>query len=116
MLARHFGEHLRAKSRARAGRGEAPLPFEDTVATAMELKARDATRKTNWPKIDLIGAQRDLFWAEIQVPVWRIAARSWTHSAALPERLKAGGRLGLQPRIRTLVTGPHSSSNFGQPR
>ena len=94
MLARHYGEHLRAENRARLDRGEAPLPLEDTVVQAMELSARDLAQKTHWPNIDLIGAQLDLYWAEFQVPVWRMAARSWKLWDALSERLEADGVLG----------------------
>ncbi len=93
MLARHYGEHLRRENQARLDRGEAPLPLEDTVAQAMELKAQDLAQKTHWPNIDLIGAQLDLYWAEFQVPVWRMAARSWKLWDALSERLEADGVL-----------------------
>jgi chromosome partitioning protein len=93
LLARHYGEHLRGENQARADRGEPPLPLEDTVAQAMELKAQDLAQKTHWPNIDLIGAQLDLYWAEFQVPVWRMSARSWKLWDALGERLGADGVL-----------------------
>jgi chromosome partitioning protein len=93
MLARHYGEHLRAENQSRLDRGENPLPLEDTVAQAMELSASDLAQKTHWPNIDLIGAQLDLYWAEFQVPVWRMAARSWKLWDALSERLAADGTL-----------------------
>ena len=93
LLARHYGEHLRRENRSRADRGEAPLPLDDTVAQAMELSAGELTQKTHWPGIDLIGAQLDLYWAEFQVPVWRMQARSWKLWDALSERLKADGTL-----------------------
>ena len=93
LLARHYGEHLRADNQARLDRGEAPLPLEDTVVQAMDMKAQDLTQKTHWPNVDLIGAQLDLYWAEFQVPVWRMAARSWKLWDALGERLEADGVL-----------------------
>ena len=93
LLARHYGEHLRGENQARLDRGEAPLPLEDTVAQAMELRAQDLAQKTHWPNIDLIGAQLDLYWAEFQVPVWRMQARSWKLWDALSERLEADGAL-----------------------
>ncbi len=93
MLARHYGEHLRAENQGRLDRGEAPLPLDDTVAPAMELRAADLAQRTHWPNIDLIGAQLDLYWAEFQVPVWRMAARSWKLWDALGERLEADGIL-----------------------
>lgn len=93
LLARHYGEHLRRENQSRLDRGEAPLPLEDTVAQAMEMRAQDVAQKTHWPNIDLIGAQLDLYWAEFQVPVWRMAARSWKLWDALTERLEADGVL-----------------------
>ena len=93
MLARHYGEHLRRENQIRVDRGESPLPLEETVAQAMDLSAANLVRKTHWPNIDLIGAQLDLYWAEFQVPVWRMAARSWKLWDALGERLMADGML-----------------------
>ena len=93
LLARHYGEHLRAENQSRLDRGDNPLPLEDTVLQAMELTAQDLAQKTHWPNIDLIGAQLDLYWAEFQVPVWRMAARSWKLWDALSERLEADGVL-----------------------
>ena len=93
LLARHYGVHLRTENQARLDRGETPLPLEDTVLQAMELRAQDLAQKTHWPNIDLIGAQLDLYWAEFQVPVWRMNARSWKLWDALSERLEADGVL-----------------------
>ena len=93
LLARHYGEHLRRENQGRLERGETPLPLEDTVDQAMEVTAQSVAQKTHWPNIDLIGAQLDLYWAEFQVPVWRMAARSWKLWDALSERLEADGAL-----------------------
>ena len=93
LLARHYGEHLRQTNQGRLDRGEAPIEIDDTVAQALELTASDIVQKTHWPNIDLIGAQLDLYWAEFQVPVWRMAARSWKLWDALSERLEADGML-----------------------
>ena len=93
LLARHYGEHAQAQNRGRIDRGEAPLPLDDSVAQAMTLSAPDLVQKTHWPNIDLIGAQLDLYWAEFQVPVWRMAARSWKLWDALSDRLAADGTL-----------------------
>ncbi len=93
MLARHYGEHLRAENQSRLDRGEAPLPLEDTVVQAMEMQSGQLIQKTHWPNIDLIGAQLDLYWAEFQVPVWRMSARSWKLWDALSERLEGDGLL-----------------------
>ena len=59
----------------------------------MEITAADVIQKTHWPNIDLVGAQLDLYWAEFQVPVWRMQARSWKLWDALSERLEADGVL-----------------------
>ena len=93
LLARHYGAHLRAENQGRLGRGEAPLPLDDTLAEAMGLSAGDVIRKTHWPNIDLIGAQLNLYWAEFQIPVWRMQARSWKLWDALGDRLAADGVL-----------------------
>ena len=93
LLARHYGRHLRAQNEARAGRGEAPAPLDDTVAQALDIDPRAVVQKTHWPNIDLIGAQLDLYWAEFQVPVWRMAARTWKLWDALGQEMEAGGLL-----------------------
>lgn len=93
VLARHYGEHLRRENQGRLDRGENPLPLDDTVGQAMELRVQDVVQTTHWPNIDLLGAQLDLYWAEFQVPVWRMQARSWKLWDALSERLGADGVL-----------------------
>ena len=93
LLARHYGEHLRGENQGRLDRGESPLPLDETVVQAMGLTAQDLIQKTHWPNIDLIGAQLDLYWAEFQVPVWRMAAGSWKLWDALSGRLEADGVL-----------------------
>ncbi len=93
ILARHYGEHLRHENLCRIDRGENPLPLDDTVAQAMEMHAGDVVQPTHWPNIDILGAQLDLYWAEFQVPVWRMASRSWKLWDALSERLETDGIL-----------------------
>lgn len=93
LIARHYGEHLRRENQARAARGEAPQPLDDTLSAALEITARDLIRPTHWPNIDLIGAQLNLYWAEFQIPVWRMAARGWKLWDALTDRLAADGVL-----------------------
>ncbi|EAR50141.1 ParA family ATPase [Oceanicola granulosus HTCC2516] len=93
LIARHYGEHLRLENRRRADRGEAPQPLDDTLGDAMEISARDLIKTTHWPNIDLIGAQLNLYWAEFQIPVWRMAARGWKLWDALTDRLAADGVL-----------------------
>jgi chromosome partitioning protein len=93
LLARHYGEHLREENRARAARGDTPQPLDDTLSAALEIGTRDVIRPTHWPNIDLIGAQLNLYWAEFQIPVWRMAARGWKLWDALSDRLAADGIL-----------------------
>ena len=93
LLGRHYARHLRAQNQARMDRGEAPLPLDDTLSEALEVKAGDLVQKTHWPNIDLIGAQLNLYWSEFQIPVWRMQARGWKLWDALTESLEADGVL-----------------------
>lgn len=93
LLARHYGEHLRSENQRRLDRGEAPQPMDDALTAAMDMTAADVIQSTHWPNIDLIGAQLNLYWAEFQIPVWRMAARSWKLWDALTDRLEADGVL-----------------------
>jgi chromosome partitioning protein len=93
LLAGHYATHLRAENQRRLDRGEAPLPFDDTLTEALTVRPADIIRKTHWPNIDLIGAQLNLYWSEFQIPVWRMAARSWKLWDALGDALAQGGVL-----------------------
>ncbi|MBW4985908.1 AAA family ATPase [Mameliella sp. CS4] len=93
LLARHYARHLQADNQARAARGEAPQPLDDTLSEALEARAQGLIQHTHWPNIDLIGAQLNLYWAEFQIPVWRMAARGWRLWDALTESLEADGVL-----------------------
>ena len=93
LLARHYGQHLRAENQRRLDRGEAPIPLDDTLTEALETRADSLVQKTHWPNIDLIGAQLNLYWAEFQIPVWRMQARGWKLWDALTESLEADGLL-----------------------
>ena len=93
LIARHYGEHLRQDNQRRLDRGEAPLPIDDTLNEAMGFATQNLIQNTHWANIDLIGAQLNLYWAEFQIPVWRMAARSWKLWEALPDRLEADGAL-----------------------
>ena len=93
LIARHYGAHLRADNQRRIDRGEAPVPLDETLAAAMDMRAQDVIQPTHWPNIDLIGAQLNLYWAEFQIPVWRMAGRSWKLWDALTDRLEQDGVL-----------------------
>ena len=62
-------------------------------------------QKTHWPTIDLIGAQLNLYWAEFQIPVWRMALRGWKLWDALGTRSPA-----------TACSTPTTSSSSTLPR
>ena len=93
LLARHYARHLQTENRARLDRGEVPLPIDTTLSEALKAKAGDLIQKTHWPNIDLLGAQLNLYWAEFQIPVWRMQGRSWKLWDALSETLSEDGVL-----------------------
>ncbi|MEH7830453.1 AAA family ATPase [Gemmobacter denitrificans] len=93
LLARHYATHLRADNQRRLDRGDAPIPLDDTLTEALTIKAGDLVQKTHWPNIDLIGAQLNLYWAEFQIPVWRMQARGWKLWDALTTVLAEDGVL-----------------------
>ncbi len=93
LMARHYAQQLRADNQRRLDRGEAPQPLDDTLSEALEIRAQDVVQKTHWPNIDLIGAQLNLYWAEFQVPVWRMQGRGWKLWDALSDTLAADGIL-----------------------
>lgn len=94
LLARHYATHLRLDNQRRLDRGDAPLPLDDTLTEALEVTADSLIQTTHWPNIDLIGAQLNLYWAEFQIPVWRMAARGWKLWDALTDMFAADGVLG----------------------
>ena len=93
LIARHYARHVQGDNRARAGRGEAPQALEETLGEALKIAAGDVVQRTHWPNIDLIGAQLNLYWAEFQIPVWRMAARGWKMWDALGDSLADDGVL-----------------------
>lgn len=88
LIARDYALGLQAENRRRAERGDAPLPLEDMLAEALTRTANDVIQKTHWPSIDLIGAQLNLYWAEFQIPVWRMSLRGWKLWEALEQALE----------------------------
>ena len=77
MLARDYALHLQEENRIREAGGQPTIPFDETLTEALTVSPRNLIQKTHWPNIDLIGAQLNLYWAEFQVPVWRMQARGW---------------------------------------
>lgn len=93
ILARHYAGHLRADNQRRLDRGEAPVPLDDTLSEALNVKTQTLIQSTHWPNIDLIGAQLNLYWAEFQVPVWRMQGRGWKLWDALTDVFDQDGVL-----------------------
>jgi len=93
LLARHYASHLQAENRRRLDRGDAPVPLDETLTEALGIKAGSLIQSTHWPNIDLIGAQLNLYWAEFQVPVWRMQGRGWKLWDALTDILAQDGVL-----------------------
>ena len=93
LLARHYARHLQADNQARVARGEAPVALDDTLAEALEIRAPGLIQTTHWPNVDLIGAQLNLYWAEFQIPVWRMQGRGWKLWDALTDVLAEDGVL-----------------------
>jgi chromosome partitioning protein len=88
LIARDYALGLQAENRRRADRGDAPLPLDDMLSEALGRSTGDVIQKTHWPNIDLIGAQLNLYWAEFQIPVWRMALRGWKLWEALENALR----------------------------
>jgi chromosome partitioning protein len=93
MLAKDYAINVEAENRERAKTGLGPLPLDETLTEARKINARDLIQSTHWPNIDLIGAQLNLYWAEFQVPVWRMQLRSWPLWDALNNALSGEGIL-----------------------
>lgn len=93
LIARHYASHLIAENQVRLARGDSPLPLDETMTEAQKITAQSLIQKTHWPNIDLIGAQLNLYWAEFQIPVWRMQARGWKLWDALSDVLGADGVL-----------------------
>jgi chromosome partitioning protein len=94
LIARDYALGLQAENRRRAERGETPLPLEETLDAALGKTAADVIQKTHWPNVDLIGAQLNLYWAEFQIPVWRMSLRAWKLWEALGNAFERDGVLG----------------------
>jgi len=93
LLARDYAESLQAENRARVGRGEGPLSLDGTLEEALAKSSADVIQNTHWPNIDLIGAQLNLYWAEFQIPVWRLNLPRWKLWDALTRSLQRDGVL-----------------------
>lgn len=94
ILARDFAQHVQAENKVRSARGETEIPLDETLTEALEVSPRNLVQETHWPNIDLIGAQLNLYWAEFQIPVWRMQGRGWQLWDGLTNGLNDSGLLG----------------------
>ena len=83
LLARNYAEHRLA--------ADPNAALDETLTEALKIDARDLIQSTHWPNIDLIGAQLNLYWAEFQIPVWRMQSRGWPLWDALTQALESAG-------------------------
>jgi chromosome partitioning protein len=85
---------LIARDFARENRLAHPhAPLDDTLGHALGMGLADLVQPTPWSSIDLVGAQLNLYWAEFQIPVWRLALDRWRLWDALGRALEADGAL-----------------------
>jgi len=89
LIARDYALALQVENQVRVAAGQPPLPFDETLTEALKISALDVIQSTHWPNIDLLGAQLNLYWAEFQVPVWRMGLRNWPLWDALSNALAA---------------------------
>ena len=87
LMAKDYAQALQAENTVREAAGQPALPFDETLTEALNVNARDIIQPTHWPNIDLLGAQLNLYWAEFQIPVWRMGLRSWSLWDALTNAL-----------------------------
>jgi chromosome partitioning protein len=77
LIAKDYAQSVQQENLVRQARGDADIPLDETLQEALGISANDVIQSTHWPNIDLIGAQLNLYWAEFQIPVWRMGLRSW---------------------------------------
>lgn len=93
LIARDYARAVTAENELRALRGEPALALDETLTEALSVSSRNLIQKTHWPNIDLIGAQLNLYWAEFQIPVWRMGLKSWALWDAIGNFLQEDGLL-----------------------
>jgi chromosome partitioning protein len=77
LVAKDYAQAVQAENEVRRAGGQVEIPLDETLQEALTITSDDVIQKTHWPNIDLIGAQLNLYWAEFQIPVWRMGLRSW---------------------------------------
>ena len=77
LIAKDYAKTVVAENEVRRAGGASEIPLDETLTEALKTRAEDVIQSTHWPNIDLIGAQLNLYWAEFQIPVWRMNQRNW---------------------------------------
>ncbi len=93
LIAKDYAKAVVAENEVRAAGGQAEIPLDETLKESLNVTSKDVIQKTHWPNIDLIGAQLNLYWAEFQVPVWRMQGRGWKLWDVLSDILTRDGVL-----------------------
>ncbi len=93
LLAKDYAQAVQAENAVREAAGEPLIQFDETLTEALKVSPRNVIQSTHWPNIDLLGAQLNLYWAEFQIPVWRMGLRSWQLWDALTNALESDGVL-----------------------
>ena len=93
LIAKDYARAVESENKVRAARDAPALPLDETLTAALQVSPRNLIQTTHWPNIDLIGAQLNLYWAEFQIPVWRMALRTWPLWDALGNFLTDEGLL-----------------------
>lgn len=93
ILAGDYARHVERENSVRRAGGQTELLLDETLTEALEVSPRNLIQSTHWPNIDLIGAQLNLYWAEFQVPVWRMQSGNWPLWDALTNGLNDSGIL-----------------------
>ena len=93
LIARDYARHVTAENQFKQSQNRPETPLSEMLEEALEVNPSSLIQKTHWPNIDLIGAQLNLYWAEFQVPVWRMNLRSWPLWDALNNALSEEGIL-----------------------
>ena len=77
LMAKDYAKAVIAENEVRRAGGQVEIELDETLEEALKITSVDVIQKTHWPNIDLIGAQLNLYWAEFQIPVWRMGLRNW---------------------------------------
>lgn len=93
LIARDYARSVEAENEVRTAQNQPNIPLDEVLIEALKVSPQNLIQSTHWPNIDLIGAQLNLYWAEFQVPVWRMGLRSWPLWDALTNALNEEGLL-----------------------